>query len=252
MRPFSNSFPLGPITVVFWLVQLCLIVHVLRTGRPYWWIWILFVAPLIGGLAYLVIELAPDLRGAGGFLEGLKPRKWRISDCRRQLEEADTVRNRLALASELSEAGLAREAHDVAVQCLQGVFRDDARTLVAVARFKAGISAHAEGLALLAKVDTTGDRLLAIDLGLVRGDCLAGLGRFPEAEKAYRGVMDRYIGEAARAGLAEVCERTGRGEEAAALWGEIRARYRTAGPGWRRTERKWYRLAKARGRAARD
>ena len=246
---FLPSGALGPLAVVFWLLQLALIVHVLRTGRPYWWIWILFVAPFIGGLAYVLVELSPGLRGTRGLLTGLKPRSWRIADCRRRLEEADTVKNRLALAAELADAGLAAEAHEVAVQCLQGVFRDDARTLVAVARFKVGISAYEEGLALLGRVDTTGDRMLGIDLGLVKGDCLAGLKRFPEAEKAYAGVVDRCFGEAARVGLALVYEQTGRRAEAAAIWADIRAKYRTTTPAWRRSERKWYRLAKARARA---
>lgn len=248
----SSSIPpfgsLGPLAAVLWLLQLGLIVHVLRTGRPYWWIWILFVAPLIGGLAYVVVELSPDLRGARGFLAGMKPRKWRISDCRRRLEEADTVRNRLSLAAELADSGMAAEAHEVAVQCLQGVFRNDARTLVAVARFKVAISAFEDGLALLGRVDTTGDKMLSIDLGLLRGNCLAGLGRHPEAESAYEGVMDRTLGEAARAGLAMVYEQTGRRAKAAAVWADIRAKYRTTSPAWRRSERRWYKLAMARAR----
>jgi hypothetical protein len=241
----------GPLAVVFWLLQLGLIVHVIRTGRPYWWIWILFVAPLIGGIAYVLVELAPDLRGARGRLAGLKPRAWRIAAGRRLLEETDTVKNRLALAAELADAGMAAEAHEVAAPCLSGVFRDDARTMVGVARFKAGISAYADALALLDRVDTTGDRMLEIDLGLLRGQCLAGLGRFPEAERAFAGVRDRYFGEAVRAGLALVYERTGRQGEADAIWADIRAKYRTTSPAWRRSERPWYTLAKARARAGR-
>jgi hypothetical protein len=254
MRGISGLLPpgaFGPLAVVVWLLQLGLIVHVLRTGRPYWWIWILFVAPLIGGIAYVLVELSPNLRGARGLLAGLKPRAWRIADSRRMLEETDTVKNRLALAAELADAGMAAEAHEVAAPCLSGVFRDDARTLVAVARFKAGISAYADALALLARVDTTGDRMLEVDLGLLRGQCLAGLGRLPEAERAYAGVRDRCLGEAARAGLALVYERTGRPGEADAIWADIRAKYRTASPAWRRSERKWFALAKARAGAGR-
>ena len=240
------SGALGPLAVVFWLLQLGLIVHVLRTGRPYWWIWILFVAPLVGGIAYVLVELSPDLRGASGLLAGLKPRAWRIAGLRRRLEEADTVRNRLDLASELADAGMAAEAHEAALPCLSGVFRDDARTLVAVARLKAGISAYADALALLGRVDTTGDRMLEVDLGLVRGQCLAGLGRLAEAERAYGAVADRCLGEAARAGLAHIYERTGRRGEADAIWADIRAKYRTASPAWRRSEHAWYALAKSR------
>ena len=95
-------------------------------------------------------------------------------------------------------------------------------------------------------MDTTGDRMLEIDLGLLRGQCLAGLGRLPEAERAYEAVRDRFFGEAVRAGLAQVYEQTGRQGEADGIWADIRAKYRTTSPAWRRSERKWFTLAKAR------
>jgi len=239
-----------PLAALFWVVQLGLIVHVLRTGRPYYWIFILFVAPFIGGLAYFLVELAPDLRGSRGALTGLKPRKWRISDCRTRLDEADNIKNRLALASELLNAGLAKEAHDVAVESLQGVFKDDAPTLVDVAHYKVGIAAYGEALGLLDKADTSNDRMLALRRELMRADCLLGLGRYPEAEAAYGGVVNRHVGEAARAGVAQVYERTGRSEEAKAIWKSIRAKYRTTSRAWRRSEKKWYVMAGNRLKAA--
>jgi hypothetical protein len=239
----------GPVATVFWVVQLALIVHVLRTGRPYYWIWILFAAPLIGGLAYFFVELAPDLRGSRGALSGLKPRKWRISDCRKRLDETDNVKNRLALADELSGAGEAKEARDVAAQSLQGVFRDDARTLVDVAHFEIGVAAYTEALVLLNKADTKNDRMLAVRQELLKADCYLGLKRYAEAEAAYDAVVNRYIGEAARAGLARVYEETARKDKAVEIWKAIRSKYRTTSRAWRRSEKEWYNLAVARLKA---
>jgi len=42
-------------------VQMLCAVHVVRTGRPYWWIFLIVFVPLVGMLVYLVAELLPDL-----------------------------------------------------------------------------------------------------------------------------------------------------------------------------------------------
>ena len=235
---------LAAIAPFFWILQIALIVHVLRTGRPYWWILILFMAPFIGGLAYVVIELLPGFHTPEGWWESIKPRKWRIAGLREQLEESETVTNRLKLADALFESGEVNEAHAIASECLKGIFQNDPQTLVDVAKYKIGLGHHAEAYALLEKVDTTGNRLLGLQLQLMRGDCLAALQQFPEAEAAFESVVDRYIGEAPRAGLAIVYERTGRNEPAVAIWKEILKKFRRAGPAWRRTELRWYKLAK--------
>lgn len=250
MADLSRFFPegaslfLASLAQLLWILQIALVIHVYRTGRPYWWIWILFMAPLIGGLAYVVVELLPDFRSPDGLFYSLKPRKWRIADMREKLEESETITNRLALAEELFAGGETAEAHEVASECLKGVFKDDPRTLVDVARYKIALARHTEAYAILDKVDTTGNRMLGLELQVLRGDCLTAMERFQEAEEAYQSVVGRFIGEAARVGLALVFEKTGRNEEAVALWKDILKKFRKANPAWRRTERKWYKLAK--------
>lgn len=250
MADLTRFFPAGvpPILAnlaqLLWIFQIALVIHVYRTGRPYWWTWILFMAPLIGGLAYVVVELLPDFRSPDGLLHSLKPRKWRIADLRERLDESETVTNRLALAEELFAAEETVEAHAVAHECLKGVFRDDPRTLVDVARYKIALGQYVDAYAILSKVDTTGNRILGLELQVLRGDCLTAMERFEDAEVAYQSVAERFIGEAPRMGLSAIRERTGRHEEAIALWKEVLKKFRKASPAWRRTERKWYKLAK--------
>src|SRR5262245_35384868 len=123
---FSDWSPLAVVAKLLWLVQLGLIVHVVKTGRPFYWLWILFAAPAIGGLAYFLIEIAPDLRGpggGGGF--SWKTRSMRIRELRAELEETDTVKLRLRLASELLADKQPAEACKITEECLTGVWRDD-------------------------------------------------------------------------------------------------------------------------------
>ena len=256
MPDTSSLFPdglvsfFGSLAQFSWVVQLALIVHVLRTGRPYWWIAILFFAPGIGGLAYLFIELLPGFHTPEGFIQSITPRRWKISGLRKALEETETVQKRIQLAEALFEAGETQEAHDLAVDCLAGVFKNDPRTLVDVARFKLALNQHAAALACLESVDTTADRRLAVQVDILTGDALLGLKRYAEAELAYQKVNGRYIGEAPRAGLALVYENTRRSAEAITLWKDIRAKFRKGNPAWRRTERKWYKLATAKLKTA--
>lgn len=251
MPDLSSFFPdgipeaLAAIAQLSWLLQIALIVHVYKTGRPYWWIAILFIAPLIGGLAYVFIELLPGFGSPAGFFDSLTPRRWKISALRKELDESETVEKRIKLAEALFDAGQVQEAHDLAVDCLSGVFKNDPRTLVDVARFKLALKQHAEALALLERVDTTADRMLAVQVEVLKGDAFLGLKRNDEAEAAYRKVAGRHIGEAPRAGLAAVYENTGRRDEAVALWKDIRSKFRKGNPAWRRAERKWYKLATA-------
>src|SRR3954469_2991119 len=104
---------------LLWVGQLVLIVHALKTGRPYWWFWILFSAPVIGGIAYVLIELAPEWRGSAPSMNW-KPRRWRIRDLREELEETDTVKVRLTLAEQLLADGQAEEACQIAEEGLRG------------------------------------------------------------------------------------------------------------------------------------
>lgn len=243
--------PLAAVAQLSWLLQIALIIHVYRTGRPYWWIWILFIAPVVGGLAYAFIELLPGFGHPGGFLKSLKPRRWTLSALRRELEESETVEKRIKLAEALFDAGEVREAHDLAADCLTGVFKNDPHTLVDVARFKLALHRYPEAFTLLESVDTTADRRLAIQVDVLKGDTYLGLQRPAEAEVAYQKAAGKYIGEAPRAGLAAVYEMTGRRAEASALWKDIRAKFRKGNPAWRRSERKWYKLATAKLKAAR-
>src|SRR6056300_933950 len=52
------------LSILVWLIQLALIIHVLKTGRSRYWILMLLFMPMIGGLAYLVIELIPEFSGS--------------------------------------------------------------------------------------------------------------------------------------------------------------------------------------------
>ncbi len=246
VHPGASSF-LSVLGTIFWVIQLGLLVHVFKTGRPFWWFIVLLVAPVLGALLYLFLEVIPELRRPrGGYFSGLKPRSWRIRELRSQLEETDVVRTRLDLAGDLLESGRPEEAHAIAAGALHGVFRDDPHTLVAVARFKLAIDRPDEALALLQRVEIRADRLLEQQKLLLEGRAYLGLGELARAEERFRYLEGRHVGDEPRYHLAMTLLANQRRDEAVSIWQEIVKRFRRAGPAWRRTEKQWYRLAKQR------
>jgi hypothetical protein len=241
-RFFTDWSPVAVVAKLFWLVQLGLIVHVLKTGRPYWWLWLLFIAPLIGGVAYALIELVPNLRAPDRSFSW-KPRLWRIRDLKSQVEETDTVKLRLTLAEELLVTNQPAEACRMAEACLTGIWRNDPHTLASVAHYRLEADQSRAALDALEKVDVAHDRMLAADVALMRGRALVAVGRHAEAQEALRAIVGTYIGEEPRYFLALSLLGTGRRDVAREIWLEIRKRFRRAGRGWRRTEKRWFKLA---------
>jgi hypothetical protein len=238
----SDWSPAAIVTKLLWLVQLGLIVHVLKTGRPYYWIFILFMAPALGGLAYVFVELAPEMRGSGGTFSW-KPRAWRIRDLRAELEETDTVKLRLALAAELLAARQPAEARQAAEECLTGVWRDDPHTLAAVARYRLEAGKIKESLEAIERINVARDKMLAADVALLRGRALVAAGRHTEAQAALRTIADTFIGEEPRYFLAVSLQQSRHLDEAREIWQDIRKRFRRAGRNWRRAEKRWFKLA---------
>ncbi len=43
-----------------------LIVHCIKTGRNMIWIWVLILAPVVGSIAYVAVEILPELLRSRG------------------------------------------------------------------------------------------------------------------------------------------------------------------------------------------
>ncbi|HWA28739.1 MAG TPA: hypothetical protein VG734_24020 [Lacunisphaera sp.] len=234
--------PIAVVTKLVWLVQFALVIHVFKTGRPYWWFWILLAAPVVGGLAYIFIELLPETQANGGFVLW-KPRAWRIRELEAELEETDTVKLRLRLAAELLAAGKSAEACAVAEPSLAGAFRDDPHTLANVARYRLEAGKFTEALAALDKVKIEADRMLGTEVAFLRGWALVLAGRHAEAQPILRSIDSVLLGEQPRYFLALSLDQSGARPDARAIWQDIRKRFRRASPTWRRAEKRWFKLA---------
>ncbi len=53
-----------PISILILAIQVGLIVHVIKTGRNMVWIMAIGLLPLVGALAYVVVEILPSMSGS--------------------------------------------------------------------------------------------------------------------------------------------------------------------------------------------
>src|SRR5215471_17572743 len=100
-----------PFGIVLLLINVGLIVHAAKTGRFWPWGYIILFIRGFGALAYVLVELVPEWFGS---VQGQKARRHvvntldpskRYRALTEQLEVADTIANRAALAAECLELG---------------------------------------------------------------------------------------------------------------------------------------------------
>src|SRR5579864_1584782 len=99
------------------LIQVLLIVHVIKTGRNQIWIWVLALLSFPGAIAYIAVELLPDVfrsrtaqRTARGFKKAIDP----TADLRRFENEARVTGN-VATRQRYGEELLRHGRHDEAI-----------------------------------------------------------------------------------------------------------------------------------------
>src|SRR5690348_2023510 len=113
------------------LAQIMCAVHVMKTGRPYYWIFIVMFAPMVGMIAYFIVEIVPELSGsrtartaAAGVGRALNPGR-ALREAERNLAMTPTTGNKAALADAYLEVGRAEEAAALYRDTLTGVHAAD-------------------------------------------------------------------------------------------------------------------------------
>lgn len=121
-------------------VQVLLIIHVIKTGRQTFWIFLILFVPYIGGVVYVIVELLPDLlhgrtgRTAGRVLSRAINPGGDLRQLEEQLKIQNTVSNKLSLAAAYAQAE--RYADSIALyrECLSGPYANDPTILFPLAQ----------------------------------------------------------------------------------------------------------------------
>jgi hypothetical protein len=240
------SLPLLGLSLLF---SIALCVHVVRTGREMYWLWIILMFQPLGGLVYFLAILLPELvRGPAvrrigeGARQTLDPtREYR--EAKAQCEDSPTVRNRLRLAQAAAALGRHAEAEALYRESMNGVHADDPALLLGRANALLELGRPSEALEMLDTLgrDQTNGRTPAAALAL--GRAYEALGRTAEADQALEWAAQRLPGFEGIARYAAFMARNGRTVEARQTLAEIDRRMLRLQPAFRKEARAWRDLA---------
>lgn len=235
-----------PLLVIASIVlQFACLVHMVRSGRPYWWLWVILAGSFIGCAVYIVTQVIPDLRhdprarrAARGVTRALDPERERrrISA---QLEVADTVAKRLELAHECLALGDHVQAEGLYASCLKGPHANDPDILLGLAHAQFARGDAAASRATLDRLITANPGFESSDGHLLYARSLEALGDAAGALHEYEVLARSYPGEEARARYALLLAREGRVEPARAVLKEMQARLKIAPAYYRKQQRPW-------------
>ena len=155
------------------LIQLSFAYHALKTGRPYWWLFVIDGFPAMGCVLYYFIEVFPSSResrsaqkAARAISRALDPDK----DLRARVAEVETcgsVENRMLLARECMEQRMHAEAAALYRSCLAGVHESDPDVRFGLANALLLSGSAAEALTVAQKLRTSHPSFRTSDLGLL-------------------------------------------------------------------------------------
>jgi hypothetical protein len=234
-----------------YLIQGTAIVHCIKTGRNWLWIWVLIWPGigLVAALAYVAIEIFPDLfrsRAAQRTAKGLKRAVDPFADLRRFEEEARVAGNvaaRQRYADELVRHGRYEEASQQYRQALTGLYLHDPNLLLGLARAQFGSGAAAAARATLEELFRENADFLSAEAQLLYARALEAEGRAAQALEQYQALAHSYPGAEAAVRYAQLLDTQGRRDEARRVARELLEQARIAPGHYRRAQRAWLDLA---------
>jgi hypothetical protein len=217
------------------VIAVGLAIHAMKTGRPFWWLYILIFVPFLGSIAYVLVEIIPSMartRSAQSVKSNIgtmldPDKEWRERE--RQAELVDSADAKRALAEEYEKRGMWADAIRLYEAAATGIFADDPVILLGLARAQLGTGNAAACLEILEKLREDGPHWQNQNAHLLYARALEANGQLDEALEEYRDVSAYYAGFEARSRYALLLLKEGRAAEAQTEFADV-VRASTARP----------------------
>jgi hypothetical protein len=231
-------------------LQAALIVHVIRTGRNNLWIWAIALLPAAGSLAYIGVEIVPEIFG-GRAGRRTRASVQRIIDPDRDLRQAaaavelsGNVDARRRLAEELYERGQYAEAAAVYEGGLKGIFEHDPVLLLGLARSRFASGDFGAARTSLEQLMLHNPQFKSADGHLLYARTLEAQDALEEAEHEYAAVAPAYPGAEAKVRYALLLKRRGKLDEARRILKDLVDGARLAPAHYRKAQSAWLERAR--------
>lgn len=247
-----------PLFILSALLQIGCAIHVVRTGRPMYWIFLLLIGSYVAIAVYLFAEVLPGMGQSPAARRALRGARDRIDPERRkrqatqQLDVADTLDNRRRLAQESFDSGDYQQAAELYRSGLRGLYQTDPELMLGLARSQFALNLHADARKTLEALIAANPGFRSSDGHLLYARCLEALGEIPAAIREYETLVDSFPGEEARLRFGLLLKREGRTAQAAEMFNTTLKRSRVAPKYYQREQREWIDLAKHEAAATSD
>lgn len=238
-----------PVALVVLLLDISLIYHASRTGRLQPWAFIILMVPLIGALAYIVVELVPEWFSSPEARQArqrvanrLDPEKRYRELCDR-LVATDTITNRAALAEECVKIGRFAEAERHYDHILKLPMGHDPAYAFGKAQAEFSANRASDALATLDDLQKQWPDYDSADAHLLYARALAEVGRVDEALEEFHAVSAYFPGAEARVRYGMLLQLVGRSAEARVVFNELLIQMRRAPKYLRKAQAEWLSIA---------
>jgi hypothetical protein len=237
--------------IISLLIQAAFIIHVIKTGRNTLWIWVLIIPglALAGILAYVVVEILPELlrsRTAQRTARGLRKAMDPTRELRRYESEArlgGNVASRQRYAEELARHGRYEDAIAQYRQALTGLYEHDPNLMLGLAQAQFGKGDAAAARATLDELIRLNPDFRSPAGHLLYARALETEGNVSKALEEYRVVAGSFPGAEAAVRYAQLLQAQGRREEARKVAQELLQQARIAPGHYRKAQREWLEAA---------
>ncbi len=244
-----HGLPMQWLVSVGWIIpllQIIMAVHVLRTGRSWYWLWIIFIFPFLGAAAYFFMEFLPGFQkfSLDSVLNSLVP-GMELRHLENTLAETDTVQNRKALGDYWLAQGQAGKALELFRECVKGVFKDDGEMNVRLCSALVELGKYQEAKGILEGLRQKKVAYETSQRDVLYGRALEGLGKKADAIRVFEDLQSRFGSEVEGCyRLAKLYAQEGQKDKARALYGDILKKAKRFAPHYRHAMRIWTSSAK--------
>ena len=232
------------------LIQVALVIHVLRTGRNMLWILVIALLPLVGTLAYLIVEILPEFlrgrtarRAVSNVKRTLDPTR-DLRDAHRQVRITGSIDSRRRFADELFNNGKYREAIEQYRAALTGLYEYDPLLLLGVAKAQFALDEFSNARQTLDTLIKENPDFKSPEGHLLYARALDAEGNKEQARKEYEALVKYYPGAEARYRYAVLLRELGEAAQARELLQLLMTDAELAGKHFRKEQREWLALAK--------
>ena len=226
-------------------VQVVLIIHCVKTGRNQIWIWVLALLSIPGAIAYIVVELLPDLLGNRRTKRAVREVKG-VLDPGAELRKAERVAlvsgdvaSRQRYAEELAKQGRHAEAAGVYRTLLTGLYATDPDLMLGLARAQFESADAAGAQATLEALIAANPEFKSADGHLLFARAVEAAGDAAKALEEYRALAEYYPGGEAAVRYARLLAQQGRADDARRVLRELVDRMSLAPPHVRKAQQAW-------------